>query len=213
MPDGVDGLYIRRRSLVELRLLDGPNLYFPRPAAKLTLARSGGVTRWQCVSDWTVCERDRHGISLAQLRPGGGVGVRPGAGAGHRGHRRKELTEMITAEVASTASWSSRVTSLAPAEPAKYCFTPGVELAVTETARGGILRRGVGVAYSAVSVVTNISADHLGLEELAPSISWPRSSSDHQDHQATRLVRAECRRSADVRYAAWHQSSDLCLHS
>ena len=25
------------RSLVELRLLDGPNLYFPRPAAKLTL--------------------------------------------------------------------------------------------------------------------------------------------------------------------------------
>ena len=25
------------RSLVELRLLDGPNLYFPRPAAKVTL--------------------------------------------------------------------------------------------------------------------------------------------------------------------------------
>jgi cyanophycin synthetase len=40
---------------------------------------------------------------------------------------------------------------------------PGVELAVTETARGGILRRGVGVAYNDVSVVTNISADHLGL--------------------------------------------------
>jgi cyanophycin synthetase len=38
-----------------------------------------------------------------------------------------------------------------------------VELAVTETARGGILRRGVGVAYNDVSVVTNISADHLGL--------------------------------------------------
>ena len=40
---------------------------------------------------------------------------------------------------------------------------PGVQLAVTETARGGILRRGVGVAYNDVSVVTNISADHLGL--------------------------------------------------
>ena len=40
---------------------------------------------------------------------------------------------------------------------------PGVELAVTETARGGILRRGVGVAWNDVSVVTNISADHLGL--------------------------------------------------
>ena len=34
---------------------------------------------------------------------------------------------------------------------------------MTETARGGILRRGVGVAYNDVSVVTNISADHLGL--------------------------------------------------
>ena len=40
---------------------------------------------------------------------------------------------------------------------------PGVQLAVTETARGGILRRGVGVAWNDVSVVTNISADHLGL--------------------------------------------------
>ena len=40
---------------------------------------------------------------------------------------------------------------------------PGVQLAVTETARGGILRRGVGVAYNDVSVVTNISADHLGI--------------------------------------------------
>ncbi len=42
----------------------------------------------------------------------------------------------------------------------------GVELAVTETARGGILRRGVGVAYNDVSVVTNISADHLGLDGI-----------------------------------------------
>ena len=43
---------------------------------------------------------------------------------------------------------------------------PGVELAVTETARGGILRRGVGVAYNDVSVVTNISADHLGVDGI-----------------------------------------------
>lgn len=40
---------------------------------------------------------------------------------------------------------------------------PGVQLAVTETARGGILRRGIGVTHNDVSVVTNISADHLGL--------------------------------------------------
>src|SRR2546429_3868439 len=31
--------------LVELRVLDGPNLYFPRPAAKLTLSVSGWLER------------------------------------------------------------------------------------------------------------------------------------------------------------------------
>jgi cyanophycin synthetase len=41
-----------------------------------------------------------------------------------------------------------------------------VEPAVTATARGGILRRGVGVAYNDVSVVTNISADHLGVDGI-----------------------------------------------
>jgi cyanophycin synthetase len=40
---------------------------------------------------------------------------------------------------------------------------PGIQLAVTETARGGILRRGIGVAHNDVSVVTNVTADHLGL--------------------------------------------------
>ncbi len=40
---------------------------------------------------------------------------------------------------------------------------PRVQLAVTETARGGILLKGLGVAYNDVSVVTNVSADHLGM--------------------------------------------------
>jgi cyanophycin synthetase len=38
----------------------------------------------------------------------------------------------------------------------------GVELAVTETARGGILLKGIGLTRNDVSVVTNVSADHLG---------------------------------------------------
>jgi UDP-N-acetylmuramyl tripeptide synthase len=37
-----------------------------------------------------------------------------------------------------------------------------VEAAVLETARGGLLRRGLAVARAAVAVVTNVSADHLG---------------------------------------------------
>jgi cyanophycin synthetase len=43
---------------------------------------------------------------------------------------------------------------------------PRVDLAVTETARGGILLRGMGTAHNDVSVVTNVSADHLGLRGI-----------------------------------------------
>ena len=39
---------------------------------------------------------------------------------------------------------------------------PGVEAAVLETARGGIIRRGLGYDRADVAVVTNITADHLG---------------------------------------------------
>lgn len=50
---------------------------------------------------------------------------------------------------------------------------PHVEVAVLETARGGILREGLAFDYCTVGVVTNVSEDHLGLggihtiEELA----------------------------------------------
>ena len=42
----------------------------------------------------------------------------------------------------------------------------GVELAVTETARGGILLKGIGITRNDVSVVTNVTADHLGLQGI-----------------------------------------------
>jgi cyanophycin synthetase len=41
-----------------------------------------------------------------------------------------------------------------------------VEVAVLETARGGILRRGLGYDQADVAVITNISADHLGEEGI-----------------------------------------------
>lgn len=50
---------------------------------------------------------------------------------------------------------------------------PRVEVAVLETSRGGILRRGLGFDLCDVSVITNVSSDHLGelgvntLDELA----------------------------------------------
>jgi len=43
---------------------------------------------------------------------------------------------------------------------------PGLDLAVLETARGGILLRGIGYEHNDVSVVTNVSADHLGLQGI-----------------------------------------------
>ena len=39
---------------------------------------------------------------------------------------------------------------------------PDVEMAVLEVARGGLLRRGLGVEHADVAVVTNVAADHLG---------------------------------------------------
>lgn len=40
--------------------------------------------------------------------------------------------------------------------------TPGVEIAVLETARGGMLRRGIAVQHANVAIVTNVSDDHFG---------------------------------------------------
>jgi cyanophycin synthetase len=258
------------RSLVELRLLDGPNLYFPRPAAKLTLdvgelmalpdsaardlgigvglgklrpgaagtafrqrfairllteivrqiARAGGVTR--------LAVRTRTGQSGNQLvvaypwrnagraealayglarvldtiatnpmavpnmitAAGADLATAPLGSAPQlirpripvvaiTGTNGKTTTARMIGHVARRAGksvgWSStdgvyidgKLVEAGdfsgPSGAGRVLRHPGVELAVTETARGGILRRGVGVAYNDVSVVTNISADHLGL--------------------------------------------------
>ncbi|MDX9751446.1 MAG: cyanophycin synthetase, partial [Flavobacteriales bacterium] len=43
---------------------------------------------------------------------------------------------------------------------------PLVDLAVLETARGGMLRSGLGFEYCDVGIVTNVAADHLGLKDI-----------------------------------------------
>ncbi|WP_230487254.1 Mur ligase family protein [Nocardioides anomalus] len=53
-----------------------------------------------------------------------------------------------------------------PSGAGRVLAQPGVQLAVTETARGGILLKGIGVARNDVSVVTNVTADHLGLHGI-----------------------------------------------
>ncbi|MCW2809708.1 MAG: putative ligase, partial [Friedmanniella sp.] len=258
------------RSLTEVRLLDGPNLYFPRPAAKVSLDLTAllDLTDEQAQNLVATLElgRARPGAAgsvfrqrfagrvVAQLvrrlaRAGGvsrlAVRSRPGATVAElvvaypwRSARRAEalaygvarildrvaagpaeLTEVVAVEgerlaatpggdpprllrptipvVAVTGTngktttarmlgfvarragisvgWSSTDGVYVdgglveagdfsgPSGAAQVLSHPGIQLAVTETARGGILRRGVGVAWNNVSVVTNVSADHLGL--------------------------------------------------
>ena len=258
------------RSLVELRLLDGPNLYFPRPAAKVTLdlgellglevaaardlgvelglgntrpgaagsafrqrfairlvtqmvrrlASAGGATRLavrtrtgQAVSELVVAYPWRNagraeGLAYGLARvldrvtagpravaemiivEGAALAAAPLGSAPElirpqipvvaiTGTNGKTTTARMIGHIARQAGrlvgWSStdgvyidgRLVEAGdfsgPSGAGRVLRHPGVELAVTETARGGILRRGVGVAYNDVSVVTNISADHLGL--------------------------------------------------
>ena len=53
-----------------------------------------------------------------------------------------------------------------PSGAGRVLAHPEVELAVTETARGGILLKGIGLTRNDVSVVTNVSADHLGMQGI-----------------------------------------------
>jgi cyanophycin synthetase len=259
--------------LVELRVLDGPNLYFPRPAIKLTLAVPG----WLHASEERVNRlaarmglppRGRRAPYLGAPRSGErhravarlaahttrliaeAAGVRPAVrarrGAGEEEivvafpWRRRGVAEALGREVAvvfrgflgrgSVDRMIQRAVSRikganpgdAPSVPSPdipviavtgtngktttvrllahllrtaglsvaYTSTdgvylndelveagdysgfggaglalsqPGVQAVVLETARGGILLRGIGTAHNDAAVVTNVSADHLGL--------------------------------------------------
>ncbi|KTD16610.1 cyanophycin synthetase [Legionella jordanis] len=53
-----------------------------------------------------------------------------------------------------------------PLSAAAILQDPSVDFAVLECARGGILRSGLGFDQCDISIITNISADHLGLEDI-----------------------------------------------
>jgi cyanophycin synthetase len=258
-------------SLVELRVLEGPNLYFPRAAIKLTLDVSGLAA----ASDATA-QRFATRIGLRNARPGRpetgfrqrfaaravarlvravatesgtarlAVRVRPTSDPHqlvvafpwrHRGRAQamgRAVGDVLDALLSSDvdAAVSAAAATVAAAEPGAAPTTitpaipvvavtgtngktttsrmvahiartdgrlvgwsntdgiyidgelieagdysgpsgagrilahPEVELAVTETARGGILLKGIGLTRNDVSVVTNVTADHLGLHGI-----------------------------------------------
>jgi cyanophycin synthetase len=255
--------------LVELRVLDGPNVYFTRPAIKLTLA-APGLLGADGVKLATTAERlgakldtgagppqTEHRrrvaarllgqltrrIAVAGGAPRLAIRARPGPGPDEvvvaYPWRRRTAAEALGHEVATAAGAllrrspdrlvaeaGRRLVAVEPGpEPAvpdpdvpviqvtgtngktttvrllahlvrtagrtvAYSSTDGVfrddgelveagdysgfggaamalaqhpDVAVLETARGGMLLRGVGVLHNDVAVVTNVSEDHLGL--------------------------------------------------
>src|SRR5262245_38102495 len=259
-----------RAELVELRVLDGPNLYFPRPAIKLTLRVEGWLPLPEGRVDAALSragvrgragrpDSDQRRRTIARLaarltgRLAAATGVRlavrgrPGPSDGEIvvafPWRRKTAAEALGSEVAPLLDQAggrrsvsrlvdeaaSRLRSVRPGEepsvpdPTRpvisvtgtngktttvrllahlvrtagrsvaYSSTDGVfrgdgelieegdysgfggaaralaeepDVAVLETARGGILQRGIGVLHNDVAVVTNVSADHLGLHGI-----------------------------------------------
>ncbi len=258
-------------SLVELRVLEGPNLYFPRAAIKLTLDTSGlssvseetslrlarriglpgarpgaagsgfrqrfavravkhlvraiavesGTTRLgvrvrttsdplQIVVAYPWAHRERAQVmgravgEVLDAVPGGEIEEAVSAAAqrvaaaepGPRPHtitprvpvvavtgtNGKTTTSRMIAHLARTAGlvvgWSNTdgiYIDGVEIEAGDYSGPSGagrvleheeVEFAVTETARGGILLKGIGLTRNDVSVVTNVSADHLGLQGI-----------------------------------------------
>ncbi len=77
----------------------------------------------------------------------------------------------VNDEVLDRGDWSG------PGGARTVLRQPGVDVAILETARGGLLRRGLGVERADVALITNISEDHLGdfgsqnLDELL-AIKW-----------------------------------------
>ena len=53
-----------------------------------------------------------------------------------------------------------------PASSKFVLMDPTVEYAVLETARGGILRSGLGFRHADIAIVTNVAADHLGMRDI-----------------------------------------------
>ena len=135
----------------------------------------------------------------------------------HRPHRTASSSAGRTPTAStSTASWSRPATTPGPSGAGRVLAHQQVELAVTETARGGILLKGIGLTRNDVSVVTNVTADHLGLQgidtldQLAEVKA--RRPADHPQATAgrcsTATTRGSSRCAASIQAQPWVFSRD-----
>ena len=93
------------------------------------------------------------------------------------------IGERLVTKGDCTGYWSART----------VLTSPDVQAAVLETARGGILKRGLGYDRCDVAVVLNVSADHLGLDGI---------------HTLDELARVKCVVAASARKAVVLNAED-----
>ena len=132
--------------------------------------------------DWTSCREIP--VALVTGTNGKTTTVRLAAHVLRAAGKRTGLssTEWISVddEILDRGDWSG------PGGARAVLRNPAVEVAVLETARGGLLRRGLGVDRADVALITNIAEDHLGdfgsqnLQELL-DIKWIVSNAVKQD--------------------------------
>lgn len=129
-----------------------------------------------------VVEERAAAVSSAPLGPSARIVTPRVPVASVTGTNGKTSTTRLLAHISMTAgrhtAWSSTdgvVDHGTMIEPGDYSGpagargvlgVDGVEVGILETARGGMLLKGLGVSHNDVSVVTNVSADHLGLQGI-----------------------------------------------
>jgi len=84
---------------------------------------------------------------------------------------------------------------------------PQIDIAILETARGGLLRAGMGVREVNVGAVLNVQADHLGLKGI-DTLEQLAEVKRIVVEVATRLRRVECRRSSRAQDVGTHRSQE-----
>lgn len=78
----------------------------------------------------------------------------------------------VAGEQVEAGDWSG------PGGARQVLATPDLGLAILETARGGLMLRGMGVSRVDAAVFTNISADHLGLQGIntVEQLAWAKAT-------------------------------------
>jgi len=108
----------------------------------------------------------------------------------------------------------SRGDHTGPASARAILADTRVEAAVLETARGGILRRGLGYDWSDVAVITNVTRDHIGQDgiETLDDLLWIKSLvAERVRDGGTLILNAEDEGSASMAQRAGVDAARLAL--